>query len=164
MTESPKRTRPPRSAREREQSRLNKRCEPGVLARCRKCGAEGFSPDTFYPSDKYQCRACNQAASKARYPQVAAHERKRRFARKYGLTEEDLSRMSEAQSGRCAVCGIDPKLATKRDRYRCLYVDHDHATGKVRALLCNSCNLAIGHIKDNAALARALASYLEAHA
>ena len=56
----------------------------------------------------------------------------------------------------CEVCG-EPSNKT-------LHIDHDHATGAVRGVLCEGCNHALGNAKDNPALLRSLADYLEARA
>lgn len=68
----------------------------------------------------------------------------------YGLTEEQYNAMLEAQGGGCALC--DAKPARNR-RAATLNVDHDHATGRIRGLLCMACNVALGiyekRIKDN---------------
>ena len=42
-------------------------------------------------------------------------------------------------------------------------VDHDHETGKVRGLLCNGCNIAIGYAKDSPETLRRMAAYIEGH-
>lgn len=39
-------------------------------------------------------------------------------------------------------------------------VDHDHETGKVRGLLCNSCNVMLGHSKDDVAILQKGIEYL----
>jgi hypothetical protein len=57
-------------------------------------------------------------------------------AKQLGVTDDEYARMLEAQGGGCAICGARPK--TRR-----LHVDHDHATGKVRGLLCHRCNRAL---------------------
>jgi hypothetical protein len=44
---------------------------------------------------------------------------------------------------------------------KALGVDHDHITGKVRGLLCNDCNLGIGHFKDNIEKLKLAIKYLE---
>lgn len=51
----------------------------------------------------------------------------------YGLAPGEYAQLLESQDGRCAIC-------TRRPRNRRLAVDHDHNTGKVRALLCYTCN------------------------
>jgi hypothetical protein len=57
------------------------------------------------------------------------------------------------QEGRCDICqefiGED------------LRVDHDHTTGKVRALLCDTCNAGLGQFHESPTNLRAAASYLE---
>lgn len=63
--------------------------------------------------------------------------------RKFGLDENDYISLVEAQNGRCAICLETPTNS------RGFHVDHDHSTGKVRGLLCHSCNVALGHVKDD---------------
>src|SRR5882672_6633830 len=75
----------------------------------------------------------------------------------YGITLEQYNQILADQGGVCAICGGPPK---KRD----LEVDHDHATGRVRGLLCHGCNVGIGFLCDSADLALRAAAYLEKHA
>ncbi len=71
--------------------------------------------------------------------------------RKYGLTPGDYLRMAEAQQGRCGICGrSDMKLV----------VDHDHASGVVRGLLCSNCNCGLGSFGDSRALLLSAHGYL----
>jgi len=72
---------------------------------------------------------------------------KRRVA--YGLTDEQLDAV--LKPGKCATCD-----STKR-----LVIDHDHATGMVRGLLCNDCNLALGKVKDSTETLMRLVEYLK---
>ena len=81
--------------------------------------------------------------------------------RNYGITEEDYDAMVVAQNGLCAVCGKPPKTGGVRAASR-LHVDHDHVTGRVRALLCLTCNHGLGNFYDNPELMRAAAAYVEA--
>jgi hypothetical protein len=75
----------------------------------------------------------------------------------YGLTIESYDAMLTEQAGVCAICGREN--ASKRR----LAVDHDHATGEVRGLLCNRCNAGIGLLGDTAeAVARAVVYLREA--
>jgi len=93
-------------------------------------------------------------------------ERRRRLKREYGITPEDFTRMLGEQNGRCAICGTEIKgiLEPLLDGLRTgIHIDHDHATGKVRGLLCGPCNKGLGHFKDNLARMRAAIDYLEKH-
>lgn len=72
----------------------------------------------------------------------------------YGLGRPEFDALLIAQSGRCDSCG-DPLSKCS--------IDHDHLTGRVRALLCNHCNCAVGQVRESPARARAVADYLERH-
>ncbi|UOY02503.1 endonuclease VII domain-containing protein [Blastococcus sp. PRF04-17] len=61
--------------------------------------------------------------------------------------------MLEAQGGLCAICRAAPAV----------HVDHDHVTGAVRALLCFNCNGGLGQFKDDPAVLRAAADYVQFH-
>jgi hypothetical protein len=58
----------------------------------------------------------------------------------FGITVEEFNEVLIRQNGLCAICGV--KFQNKRKKGP--HVDHDHRTGKIRGLLCNSCNLAVG--------------------
>ena len=83
----------------------------------------------------------------------------------YGLSAEDYQRMFAAQGGVCAVCK-QPETAKSKwsGEVRWLSVDHNHATGAVRELLCYGCNSTLGQAKDNVATLEACAAYLRRHA
>jgi hypothetical protein len=74
---------------------------------------------------------------------------------KYGLTVPEYNALLKVQGGNCAIC----KTANWVNREP--HVDHDHATGRVRGILCPSCNTAVGFIKENPVTAWAMAEYLE---
>lgn len=77
----------------------------------------------------------------------------------YGITLEEYETMRESQRGRCAVCGKHEE-ETQRKR---LFVDHSHSSGKIRGLLCQQCNTALGMVNEDTDILFALASYLEEH-
>lgn len=81
----------------------------------------------------------------------------------FGLSLEEYERMSAAQGGRCACCG-EPERVMRHGRPLWLAVDHCHATGRIRSLLCSHCNKGIGHFRDDPSLLRKAAAYLERHA
>lgn len=88
-----------------------------------------------------------------RYPGV----RERRLQTDFNLSTPEYEELLQEQHGVCAVCSTPPDGV--RQRYLC--VDHDHYSGRVRGLLCHSCNLILGHADDDPARLRAAAAYLE---
>lgn len=81
------------------------------------------------------------------------------FLYKYGLTLAEYSQMVIDQKGLCAICSL-PEVRKKASGPALLCVDHNHTTGKVRGLLCNNCNIMLGHARDNPAFLIAGTSYL----
>lgn len=79
----------------------------------------------------------------------------RRLQRQCGITVDQYEEMKKSQRDGCAICGGPPK---RGDKY--LSIDHCHKTGKVRGLLCSSCNAGIGHLKDDLRLVERAAEYL----
>jgi len=77
--------------------------------------------------------------------------------RRYGLTIELYDSLLAKQGGGCAICGRKESGDSKRRR---LFVDHDHATGKVRGLLCASCNYGLGNFKDDIRIVENALAYL----
>ena len=108
-----------------------------------------------------QCRKC-RADYYAR-PEVGKRIRASVRARKFGITAEQYEKLLRDQGGVCAICETsDPKTKTKGSALDCDFcVDHDHATGKVRGLLCNGCNVGIGHFRESVNAMKAAIAYLE---
>lgn len=77
----------------------------------------------------------------------------RRLKVKYGITVETYDDLLKYQGGVCAICGGDGK-------WKMLGVDHNHATGKIRGLLCHSCNVLIGHARESSSILEKAISYL----
>ena|SRR3990167_3472303 len=78
---------------------------------------------------------------------------------KYDLTPEQWNEMYKKQGGACEICGIKPKPGKYA---RTLAIDHCHNSGKVRALLCYSCNNKIKALEDPAWFQKA-EQYLQRH-
>lgn len=94
------------------------------------------------------------ARLKADRQRIREVERKRL----YGLEPGEYDRMLRVQKGVCAICSLPPKES------KLLGVDHCHTTGKVRELLCDLCNRAIGYIRESSVIAEKMASYIRKHA
>lgn len=84
--------------------------------------------------------------------------------RTFGLSVEQFNEMLTKQNGVCAICK-SPETAKSNVRVeiRRLAVDHCHTTGKVRALLCTTCNTSLGGFKDDPRLLQAAIEYLKRH-
>ena len=85
-----------------------------------------------------------------------ARARNRNLLKQYGITLEDYDSLVLEQKGKCLICGI-PQENLKQG----LHVDHNHKTGKIRGLLCGSCNGGLGLFKDNILLLRKAIKYIK---
>jgi len=80
--------------------------------------------------------------------------------KKYGIDEKIYLEMLSKQNEVCAICLRKDKSIYKNGTTRKLSVDHDHNTGKVRGLLCQRCNVAIGYFEDNPYICERAFKYL----
>ncbi len=80
--------------------------------------------------------------------------------RLYGLTLAERDALLVSQDNKCAVClrGVEINVTQRRNTAN---VDHCHATGIVRGILCSNCNRAVGLLEDSPERFRAAAEYLE---
>lgn len=83
-------------------------------------------------------------------------ERNMFLKKRYGITLQIYNEMLGKQYHVCNICN-QPELNRK------LSVDHDHKTGKIRALLCSRCNRALGIVNDSIELLHSLINYLKEH-
>lgn len=74
-----------------------------------------------------------------------------KIKQKYGLSLEDYNLLLAESEGKCSICKEEVKLV----------VDHSHATGKVRGLLCQNCNAGLGMFGDKTGLLKEAIKYLE---
>ena len=97
--------------------------------------------------------ARNRAFRVAHRDEINARARpEKRLAQVYGLSPQDYDAMLAEQGGVCAICKTRPDKP--------LFVDHSHATGKVRGLLCRPCNFSLGFMRDDPRLTGAATEYL----
>ncbi len=86
--------------------------------------------------------------------------RVRNLLYRYGLTEQNIQEILNRQNGCCGVCK-DP-LAMGPN----MHIDHDHSLGRkngLRGLLCRSCNLGLGHARENERILMSAIEYLRRH-
>lgn len=159
-----------------EEFASNTRARDGLQTYCRSCGASIYrtkreqAGHLVRPADVPEahkfCRTCgtvkplsewslNKSASdgyQTRCKECArAAGRREHLSKAYGLTTEDVAELIAQQNGICVICLRSPAV----------HVDHDHATGEVRGMLCFPCNAALGQLDDDLDRLRRAADYLE---
>ncbi len=118
------------------------------------------------------CIPCERVRQKEKRTRVKAdpdrsevrrwRERRQLLARR-GLNVEQYEAKLRSQQGLCAICGQPETKHHQNGNLKRLAVDHDHATGTVRALLCSACNTMIGLANENPTVLKAAIAYLEMH-
>lgn len=131
---------------------------------CRQCSTE-FTPTKG--GQKFCAKSCRDLARRGRYtqyyrdwrakagkPAIAFRNRRDRLRDIHGMTLDEFDALWVEQIGLCAICHnklpLDPKV----------HVDHCHATGRIRGLLCRGCNVGLGNYKDDRTRLLNAASYL----
>lgn len=127
---------------------------------CTKCNNEYPATSEYFYSRQggklrlqSHCKSCvKQGMLKYDKPkQDPVYSRNRHLMVSYGITLEDYNNLLESQNNCCAIC---------KDGDKKLVVDHCHATGRIRGLLCHHCNVALGMFKDNKAILQEAMEYL----
>ncbi len=109
---------------------------------------------------EYRARQNEQARERNnKDPEIRAQKNERDRERRKGAPPGTIKRLLKAQKGKCDICKTLEHDAPKK-RFS---LDHCHATGKIRGLLCNHCNAKLGMAKDDPKILRAAAGYLEKH-
>ena len=117
---------------------------------CSKCKIE------FQIKNKtqYLCKPCNSKASSEWNKNNPEKFKLSLRVSKYKISKKQFQEMLDLQGNKCKICESDLKPG------RGTHIDHDHATGNVRGVLCNYCNLALGHAKDDPKILQAMIDYL----
>ncbi|MFG3249139.1 endonuclease VII domain-containing protein [Streptomyces sp. NPDC048187] len=155
----------------------NKAMRDGLQAYCRECAAayhqEGqvakgrnVRPRVKLPEGHKLCRTCGEIKPHSEWTRnrsasdglatlckscKAAQGRAGHLKRQYGITEAQRDALIAGQGGVCCICLAAPAA----------HVDHCHETGRVRGVLCFSCNAALGQFKDRPDAIRRAAAYVE---
>jgi hypothetical protein len=99
-----------------------------------------------------------------RYYEQRRDEQRDQYRRlRYGLEPGQYDAMRAAQDDRCAICQRPETRLASNGKPKLLSVDHCHASGRVRELLCVGCNVGLGGFEDDVDLLRAAIAYLERH-
>lgn len=147
---------------------LNRANKSGRSCYCRLC--QKITNATRYALNSEKCRETTKKwreKNPERYRETTrkwreknseryrATQRNRHLKSNYGIAIEQYAVLFKRQKGVCQICG-----RANQDGRR-LAIDHCHDTGKIRGLLCNLCNTALGALQDSPSLLRKAAEYLE---
>jgi hypothetical protein len=102
------------------------------------------------------CKDCRALVSRQKYALDPLAHRERALLRDFDLTLDQYDILFRAQDGKCAICDAPQEQLTCA-----LAVDHDHATGEIRGLLCGPCNKGLGLFRDNPAYLLSAIQYLK---
>lgn len=130
----------------------------GPPRRCKDCYPEGHGIQSGWVKKKPRPAPHPGPRCVTHHRMVVKERRAANFEKHvqntYGLEKGEYAQLYIFQGGLCALC----RRATGASRR--LSVDHDHATGDVRGLLCRPCNSLLGHARDRVAFFRRCAGYL----
>lgn len=154
------------------------------MKKCTKC--KEIKELSCFGNDKYKkdgkksaCKECYKVYDKNRYYSDVEGQRKRvkeyrdsltkeqryianrntKLKQAYGLTHEQVEEMKRLQDYKCYVCNKEEFEAGSKG----LVVDHNHATGQVRKLLCSPCNTALGLLNEDIGIFTSLIEYVKEH-
>jgi hypothetical protein len=131
--------------------------------KCHSC-EQKFPAREFFVKHKrnllkriHHCKTC--------YPKWKEREQKRRVRehwmfRCFGMTQREYSDLLCKQHDRCRICHQKPRDESVGKK-RHLGIDHNHATGEIRGLLCDRCNKVLGFVREDQALLRRAVLYLK---
>jgi hypothetical protein len=139
------------------------RSNSGYRSQCKHCtlkrDKERYHTDPEYKLSKTVKVRHNWETNPDAWSKRQLTVRKSHLKRHYGMTLEQYQKLFEEQQGYCAICAAHNSEVPHKQ----LMVDHCHKTGKVRQLLCDLCNTALGKFKDKPELLEKAAAYLRKH-
>jgi hypothetical protein len=154
-----------------------KKASDGLQYRCIACSKLYHAQRYLKEKDKIQQQIqAYRAANKERLVEAGArwrsenrekvrvYQRTTNLRKNFGLSLEEYASMEASQNSCCAICKRPETYIHKAtNEVARLAVDHCHKTGKVRALLCKSCNNGLGLFKDDADVLASAIAYLKEH-
>lgn len=121
-----------------------------------KAQKSGLRPSCIACEKKY--RSENKHIKKQWQLKNRHKDRNSHYKRNYGITLDDYNELLKSQHNKCAIC---KSTETKNKLTKYLVVDHCHESSKVRGLLCDKCNTALGAFDDNIDTLKEAIKYLE---
>lgn len=112
---------------------------------CSKCSAvkplDAFNKrQALKDGHSAYCRVCAREKALKHYSSSASRQAELRVRRVYGLSDQQVSYWQWRSLGLCEMCGRKETSSGVSEKPKRLSIDHDHATGRIRGLLCFVCN------------------------
>ena len=149
----------------------NKNNKDGKSYECKKCSAERIKDLRKKEPEKFKERAKVWRETNPDYikqwklrnsKRTKENKRKEYLKGKYGITQEHYDDMRKHQNYKCFTCDKHENDSHNAGP-TALNVDHCHVSGKLRKLLCMSCNIALGKVADDISILQNLIKYLKEH-
>ena len=132
---------------------------------CRKCTVSKPIEDYHWVSGRRGrrriCKSCDYEAAVFRKKNSPPERNYSHIRRTYGIDKAGFIELVSLSGGKCMICDRELDLTTRTNQPNKLQIDHDHVTGKVRGILCFSCNTALGKMQDSPETLKKAARYLE---
>ncbi len=139
----------------------------------KKCSICKISkPEESFSKYRKECKVCRAAQMRVDYHKTKQHGAINGWNRRYWRSIWSLHRITKEKwiqmwikqdRGKCEICKKQMRLTLKTTPDR-IVVDHDHASGNTRSLICNSCNVMLGSVNDNYIALKNGAVYVKQHA
>lgn len=123
-----------------QQVKTHKEMSKGARHLCKECAKQKLTEWKAENPDRYKIA-----------------QRRSYLMKTFGITQAEFEALFAEQGYVCAICGNEPN---DRRGFK-PHIDHDHVTGEVRGVLCQSCNMGLGNFKDDRALLLAAIDYLD---
>lgn len=127
----------------------------GYQSSCKACAKMRYQQRYASNPELFRKRQRDwQRRNPERHKQHCRRKREAAKAKKFGLTRNEflVIRARRDRGGNCPIC----KQPVEK-----FVIDHDHVTGRIRGLICERCNFALGDFKDNPELIRRAIEYLQ---
>jgi len=123
-----------------------KKAKDGYRSWCKDCRKKYRNQPQMKLREKKQ-----QAEYRKKFPDK---DKNKWYKYKYGITLEEKRQMYDEQNGKCGICEEDMLVAKD------CHLDHNHKTGKIRGILCDTCNRGLGYFQDNPEFLQKAAEYI----